>query len=355
MSTFAVTVEQIERVWPHPNADRLELASVKGLAYQFCIGKGEYKPGDSVVYIPIDAVLPDAIVDRLGVRNFLAGGKRVKTAKLRGQISQGLVCKVESLMGDGHEWAGLGLNKPGADLASYLGIVKYEPPEIFITGAKLLPLPYGLGYYDIEGADRFMNVVEMLMDRPCYITEKLEGSNETVLLTLEGALQVCTHGHLIMVEEGAANTYVDTALRCGHMKLLSDLALQRPDCRLALRGELIGPGIQKNIYGLAKHEIRLFDVKVDGAYMDPDTFEAAIQDAQQRVPVLSKGPTLREWLAGRTLQEASNGMSLLNPKTRREGVVIKPMVEDYVDFGDGHPQRLLIKQRSPEYLAKEAD
>lgn len=97
----------------------------------------------------------------------------------------------------------------------------------------------------------------------------------------------------------------------------------------------------------------MFDIKIGGRYVAPDAFENWLPDPMVRVPVLAKGVTLREWLNGRGIQEASNGMSLLNPNVRREGIVIKPMTEEYVDFGDGHRQRLIIKQRSPLYLAKE--
>ena len=98
----------------------------------------------------------------------------------------------------------------------------------------------------------------------------------------------------------------------------------------------------------------LFDAKLDGTYLNAKPFEELFAP-QNRVPVIASGGILRDWLAGRTLQEASNGMSLLNPKVRREGVVIKPMVEESIDFGDGCLQRLILKQRSPEYLAKEGD
>jgi len=350
MSLFKVCIETIGWVGPHPNADRLDLAKVTGLAFQFCIGKDEYKVGDRVLYIPIDSVLPDNIIEKLNIRNFLAGAKknRIKTVQLRGQISQGLVCKPGAVDLEGDLI-------PGEDLAPTLGITKYEPPEIFQAGARLLPLPDGLGRYDIEGADRFMNIIELLMDQPVYITEKLEGSNESIL-NADPEPVVCQHGNLILLDDPTQpNSYVDTARNQGLFTMVREIQVKVDEgSTAALRGELLGPGIQKNIYALKKHEIRMFDVKIGHQYLDAETFEAAIPE-NQRVPVISKGKTLREWLAGRTVQEASNGMSLLNPKIRREGIVIKPMVEQCVDFGDGHLQRLIIKQRSPEYLAKESD
>lgn len=347
MSLFAVTVEKIERVWAHPDADRMDLGSVEGLAFQFCIGKGQYKPGDTVVYIPVDAVLPDVLIDRLNLRNMLAGAQRnrVKTVQLRGQISQGLVVKPESILPEG-----MPVPPVKTDIAELLGITKYEPPEVFIAGGKLVPLPDGLGVYDIEGADRFAQVVEMLMDRPCYITEKVEGSNAALVRKPTGEILVCQRNNTLLMDEGETNTYIEAFKE--YRGLLESLAEYHPGQMIALRGELLGPGVQGNIYKMQGHKIRLFDIKIGQTYLNPEPFQIMIPDSD-RVPVLANGLTLREWLNGRTIQEASNGMSLLNPNVRREGIVIKPMTEEYVDFGDGHRQRLIIKQRSPLYLAKE--
>jgi len=352
MSKFAVTVEKIGQVWKHPNADRLDIASVEGLAFRFCVGKGQYEQGDVVIYIPVDAILPDSLIEKLDIRNYLSGAQknRVKTAQIRGQISQGLVCPLGAVLPDG-----LHVSVIGEDVAPILGITKYEPPEIFTQGGKLLTLPDGLGVYDIEGADRYPNVLDVLMDRPCHITEKIEGTNAALVRRSSGEIITCQRNHSIRMDGGASNTYEDAFKAggfCGTMEVLSQ---RFPNLDVALRGELIGPGIQKNIYKLAFHNVRLFDIKVGGRYLNPDELDVFFPKTTDKVPLLAKCVTLREWLDGRSVQEASNGFSLINPKTRREGIVIKPMIEDRVDFGDGYPQRLIIKQRSPIYLAKEGD
>jgi hypothetical protein len=65
------------------------------------------------------------------------------------------------------------------------------------------------------------------------------------------------------------------------------------------------------------------------------------------VPTLTYDMTLREWLGGKTVQQASNGRAAMVDRLR-EGIVIKPLVEEQIHrFG-----RLFIKQRSPEYLSK---
>lgn len=67
MSEFAVTIERIGEVWNHPNADRLDLARVDGMSFQFIVGRDQYKVGDLVVYFPIDSLLPQNIVEKLGL------------------------------------------------------------------------------------------------------------------------------------------------------------------------------------------------------------------------------------------------------------------------------------------------
>lgn len=92
MSTLRVTAEQLT-VHEHPNADALELAQV-GL-YRAVVAKGAYRTGDFAVYIPEQAVLPDVLIAQLGLTGRLAGGaaNRVKAVRLRGELSQGLVCR----------------------------------------------------------------------------------------------------------------------------------------------------------------------------------------------------------------------------------------------------------------------
>lgn len=76
MSKFAVTIESISKIYPHPNADRLELAQIDGMAYQFIIGKGQFHEGDLVVYFPIDSLLPPTVVSYMGLEGKLSGKKR---------------------------------------------------------------------------------------------------------------------------------------------------------------------------------------------------------------------------------------------------------------------------------------
>jgi len=354
MSTFVVNIKQIEEIKPHPNADRLELAKVIGLGYQFCIRKDAYKVGDPVVYFPVDSLLPAELADKMGIRNFLSGKShdRVKTVKLRGQISQGLVASPETAL---PEWNPFQPEYPSDyDYAPDLNVKKYESPEISCKAGRLVPLPDGVSIYDIEGADNYPEVIKYLLDKPVFITEKLEGTNASYTCNQNHKVFVNQRRYSIKPVESAEHDFYKVAT---DMNLFNKVQAIRtnlaettgnPDVQVTIRGELIGAGIQKNIYKHSKRTVRFFDILVDGKYLDVNEFiDVCHAFTLPVVPILAFDVTLREWLNGKSLQEASNEKSDLFNGINREGIVIKPMIEErHEEIG-----RLIIKQRSPEYLA----
>ena len=345
MSTFVVAVRRISKVLPHGNADKLELAEVEGLAYQFVVPKGSVAVGDDVVYIPIDAVLPDALSLKLGVKNYLAGKdkNRVKTAKLRGAVSQGIVARPAAVRED---WP----YARDVDYKDLLGIVKYDPPPIQSQAGLLKPLPPGVSAYDIESADNFVDVAAELMDEPVFVTEKLEGSNWSATVMADGVKFVSQHHYRIEPVDGATHSFWRVAEEQGLLAALDQLRTAFEGKQVTLRGEYVGPGVQKNIYKLARNRVYLFDIEVNSEPLEAPRFlEIARSFALETAPVLSAGEPLRAWLerAGGDLRRSSDGESKLCPGVAREGIVIKPHAERR------HPKlgRLFLKQRSPEYLA----
>ena len=91
MATFKVSVEKVNKVIDHPDADRLSIVQVLG--YNVITKKNEFKEGNLVVYIPTQAVLPDTVIEELNLKGKLAGSKknRVKEVRLRGVFSEGLI------------------------------------------------------------------------------------------------------------------------------------------------------------------------------------------------------------------------------------------------------------------------
>ena len=348
MSSFSVPVVRIGRVWNHPDADRLDLASVEGLDYQFCVGKGSCKPGDDVVFFPVDSLLPDPLSEHLGVKNFLSGKakNRIKTVKLRGQISQGLTTPTDKVK---EYFSRQGVAWDAGNLAVLLGVTKYEPPEISCKAGKLVGLPDGVPLYDIEGAQNFPEIANSLSERTVCVTEKLEGTNFAISIDREGKFHVCQRSHAIVPDEIGEHDFWKVVRENkfeGRLRELREKCF--PGQHVTLRGEMVGPGIQKNIYKLNKRTVYFFDIMVDREYLPVDTWVDVCElFGFEKVPILSISMTLGEWLGGRNIQEASNGESLLAAGVKREGVVIRPKLEQSVpEIG-----RLIVKQRSPEYLA----
>ena len=163
MSSLVVRVRTIDEIRPHGNADTIELAIVGG--WQTVVRKGEFQPGDNVVYIPPDSILPLELSEKRGVTKYLSNG-RVRVTRLRGENSQGLIFPAEP------EW------EVEQDVAEHLGIVKYEPPLKFTIGDCEVDHPLFPRYTDIENIRNFPDVLNL--GEPVWVSEKLDGTNSRV-------------------------------------------------------------------------------------------------------------------------------------------------------------------------------
>ena len=353
MSEFKVEVRAIEEVRAHPQADRLDLCQVEGLDFQFVYAKDKLRAGDAVVYFPVDSLLPPALIQRMGLEGKLSGKEknRVKTIRLRGEISQGVVMP----LGDLGDFL-TGQEEPGADVTERLGVGKYERPEPHSQEGILSRLPDFMGVYDLEGSERNREVVQILLERPVCITEKIEGTNYSISLDIgKDAILVNQHHHTIVEVEGKReNSFWQATREYDIPRAIREMArLLAAQRNITAYGELIGPGIQGNIYGLPKKRVLFYDIFADGQWIPVERKVQAIAGSTAHVgygalvPVLAQDVTLAAWLDGRTLKAASDGQSALR-NVAREGIVITPMVEGrHERIG-----RLILKQRSPDYLAK---
>ncbi len=349
MSTFAVTTEVIEKIWTHPNADSLELAKLEGMGFQFVIPRGQLSEGELILFFPVDSLVPDYILEYVGLTGKLSGPKknRVKTIRLRGELSEGLLIPPRQL--------GLfPITKVGLDMTEKLGVTKYEPPENLSKNARTRTLPPEIKYYDIEGAQRWPDVVEALMDIPVLVTEKIEGSNYAAMLKRDGTFVVCTHGQQVEELEGCTHTWWEVTRKQDIQAKAQELLDNRPLADyVIIRGEVVGPKIQGNYYNLKDFRLYVFDVEFDGQPVDAAEYEELffLFDAML-APCESYGKTLREYLKfmhKETVQDASNGPTqLVVDLLIREGIVIRPMTEQtWPRLG-----RVILKQRSPDYLLK---
>jgi RNA ligase (TIGR02306 family) len=271
----------------------------------------------------------------------------VKTVKLRGAISQGIVTSPQDVLPDGNF-------VEGQDITELLGVTKYEPPVVAGAGGNLIALPPLVSIYDIEGAERFTAQVEKyLLDVPVMVTEKLEGSHFAASISADG-IAVCQRRFRIDPIDSVEHDWHKAARKSGLLEKLPALKAEieqrfdHPVQVVTVRGEMIGPSIQGNHYRLPTQVLRIFEIEADGIPLEVQPYLDLVAQFQlDTVPLLVFGVTLREWLAGQTLSQASNGLSILNPDVVREGVVIRPLLE----MRDEDLGRVIIKQRSPVYLA----
>jgi len=319
------------------------------LTFNFITGKGLRNEGEEVLYFPVDALLPPKVTQYLELEGKLAGKdkNRVKTIKLRGMISQGVISDfgiIEEMEGE----------KTSETITNFLGIEKYEPEPIMSTAGNLLPLPEGASKYDIEGCERHTEALEQLKTGPVCITEKLEGTNFSVMIN-EEELFVNQRGFTIQEIEGKGNTYWNAARDCGIISFAQWLVQNKKT--VLVYGELCGPNIQKNLYKLKKHQVFVFDIKMDNKWISKlemfdyiETYNNRIDVKNKivHVPIIEKQCMLNNFLNGKSIKEASTASSLLGIKLR-EGIVINPIKEQMCYELSG---RLILKQRSPEYLAK---
>lgn len=363
---FDVTLRRIAEVIPHPNADRLDIVHLEDYDYDSIVQKGQLAAGEMVIYFPVDSQLPADFIQALGLEGKLSHGmpgddgvrlqNRVKTAKLRGIVSQGIVAKPQALPLTPDIQAYFETAKAGSSVTEILGIVKYEPPTIAGKDGTLVGLPDRVSKYDLESAQSYASVVAHLLagNTRVMVTEKIEGSHWFVTRTRDGGYGVGQRNYLIEPVPGQEHIWHRAARIGGFEGVTQALLDQFPDVeRVTIRGELVGPGITGNYYNLQAFRIYVFEIEFDGEPVNVTLFKSLVDSLNlTMVPLLAYDVTLAEALvaAGQESVKAfSNGPSALSPKHLREGIVIRPMDELNDETLGG---RLILKQRSPDYLAK---
>ncbi|WP_327314003.1 RNA ligase (ATP) [Streptomyces sp. NBC_01235] len=348
MSTLRVTAEVLT-VHEHPNADALELAQV-GL-YRAVVAKGAYRTGEAALYIPEQSVLPAELVEELGLTGRLAGSRsdRVKAVRLRGELSQGIVCRPKAL-------ADVDLTRAaaeGTDFAERLGIVKWVPPIPPTMNGDVEAAPDLLPWVDIENIQRYPDIFEP--GEPVVVTEKLHGS--ACLLTYvadDERVYVSSKGFgakSLALAEDPRNLYWRAIRGHGVAEAASRLAARLGARRIGVFGEVYGAGVQDLTYGADGRRDTLgyavFDVsaEIDGTVRWLDAAEL-LDGELPLVPRLFEGPYDSERILDiATGRETVSGRGL----HLREGVVIRPSVERYSPVTGG---RTIAKAVSGAYLTR---
>lgn len=344
------SIQTVTEIKPIDGADAIE--KIRVLGWWVVTKKGEYSVGDRVVYCEVDSLLPERedfeflrkscfrpalVEDGETVR---PAGFRIRTIKLRKQISQG-ICFPLSILPDGVE------PELDREVTEELGIEKFTlPTPANMKGRIKGPFPGFLTKTDETRVQILEEVLERHRGSTFFMTEKLDGSSFTAFLN-DGEFGICSR-NLWLDETDEGN---DLARLATKLELADRLRSMRDQLGfdVAIQGEVIGPGIQKNKYRLKEVELRVFNVFNigTGRYLDLDAFNNAVETVE-----LSPAPFLGTVELDYTIDELvdiSVGTSKLNEQSQREGIVLRPLVETYDETLGG---RLSFKVINPKFLLK---
>lgn len=323
------SVKQISAVKPIENADRICAYQVDG--WWVVDQKDKYSIGDLVIYFEIDSFLPIReefeFLRKNSYKNVpgLGEGFRLKTIKLKGQVSQGLLWSTDILGDISFE--------ENQDVTELLGVQKFEIPEpAQLAGYTRGSFPSWIRKTDQTRVQSIFNKMKYKMFEeasnfiPYFeVTEKLDGSSMSVYFR-DGETGVCSRNNNLKIDESNFdNVFINTALEIGVLNALAVLGKN-----VAIQGELCGPGIQGNKYWLGKPTFYVFDIwDIDNqCYLTRNERSAILKSLEElgcklfEVPLqdlvfIEKHTTLEDLL------QMAEDKSFINNQVEREGLVFK--------------------------------
>jgi len=342
MERKLASIQRIDKVLPIEGADAIEIVMVN--AWKVVSKKGEFKEGDLCVYFEIDSFLPmEKDFEFLRKSSYKkmgdSEGFRLKTIKLRGQVSQGL-CLPLSILEKEDEMK-IGISKQpwgdqlqlgpyddaivieeGADVTAYMGVLKYEPPiPAELSGKVKGGFPGFIRKTDEERIQNMTAEYESMKDKPYYVTEKLDGSSATYYFR-DGVFGVCSRNLELLESEG--NTFWKVA-----RELFIEEKLGTLEENYAIQGEIIGNGIQSNPYKLKGQTVLIFNIfNIDTQeYLGLDDMVHFLHNVNtdgkplELVPIIHYDYKLPNNIS--EILSKAEGKSILNKDTEREGIVIR--------------------------------
>ena len=354
MSVFKVEVVKLH-IAPHPDADVLELAQVGG--YVAVVRKGEFRTGDLAVYIPEGAVVPTEILARMGLEGKLAGPQknRVKAARLRGVLSQGLVGSFKALGIEARE---------GDDVAERLGITKYEPPTPVALGGEVFNAGRELTLdFDVQNWKSYPDILRE--GEEVVFTEKLHGTCTIVAILPYKDAHPEAFGerkNVLIFSKGLGAkglAFKNNERNKDNLYARATRALvaridevQRDTTGVVMPnfilGETFGPGVQDLTYGNGvgfRVFAAAYGYRGDQRYQNWSFVEGSFK-AQfnfETVPVLYRGP-----FSVAAMREHTDGKTAMGADHIREGIVMVPAVERT----DPRIGRVCLKSVSADYLTR---
>lgn len=397
------SIQKIKEVIKHPNADSLDIITILG--WKCIVGKDEYKQGDLVVYCEVDSVLPEKpefefLRERCFVDNGIVRGFRIKTIKLRKEYSQGLILPLSILNGkkyskDTRENPVYDLTE-SKDVTELLEINKFEKPiPLCLQGQVKGNFPGFLSKTDECRVQLLQKLLTEYKGTKCYVSEKIDGSSVTFFLNnnefgvcsrnlelypdnpsyhespkyikrTDGKYQVVDEkGELIgeILDEPPKAPVISENV---YWKIARDYdienRLRRYGQNIAIQGEIYGNGLQGNPLKIGDVRLGVFNIFLidQSKYVSLEemrkiisSFNADSKNQLKIVPILTEEFILNDNID--ELVKYSIGNSVVNPKCKREGIVIRPvdLIENTNYSEDCVRSRISFKVISPEYLLSE--
>jgi len=406
MSTFTCPIVTVKTVTLNMNSDNLDILTFEEIGWVCQDVRGKRKVGDKVIYIPIDSLVD---CSRLEFEFLMKNAKmrkvrplpeseevlrplaRIKTIKLRGEISQGLVIdlpnefwiqigqddlgKIDELYGqyiidrrDDDAIKVRGFAPVGTDASPMVGVTKYEPPQeaVFSANAKG-NFPSWCPKTDAERYQNVNRTIEPYLNDLFSVSIKIDGTSMTVFydrLREGDEFGVCSRNQELKPPEQdpsasvatkygfAMDSYWKAATEQNLREKIYAIAVNNGYQRVALQFELAGEGIQKNTAGIKGQLPWLFDI-----YVTKEGFEGYLDYIQMihmaeeydilTVPIVWKTIPLSELIGNPP--DFSFLQALKYPSGHPiEGLVFVSAHEKFV----GKLGRLKFKYVNQQYLLK---
>lgn len=367
------TVRKISNIRPIENADAIEVCSIDG--WNVVIKKGIHKEGDLVVYIEVDSLLDEnnPVFEFMRPRGF-----KVKTIKLRGVASQGLIIPLKEF----ENTLIIHQLEEGDDLTKVLKISKFEVDDDLLEAQEIKEDEKGLGIAIIRKIKKILKIKDtdkkkygaegfpthlvsktdekrvqnfsknITPDKSFIVTEKLDGTSATYVLEKKKGFfkpkyefYICSR-NLRISEKDTTSKYVKIAKKYAIRERLMEMmeGMKMKECVLSLQGEIVGQGIQKNKYEKELDFYAFTFTKNGTREFLTESFDW-LWKYDGDFPVIKTVPIVSSNHIFSSVEDVvnkSNMKSLLNPRTIAEGIVIR----NTKDLSESY------KAINPEFLLK---
>jgi RNA ligase (TIGR02306 family) len=330
------SIQRIEEVLPIEGADAIEKIRIQGW---WCVTqKGNFKPQDLCLYFEVDSLLPNipqfSFLSKGNTlkKSIIEDGKevigfRLKTIRLRGQISQGLALPL-------FQFPEITDREIGTEVTKQIGVYRYEPPiPVHLAGEMKGLLPGIIPKTDEERVQNCLSLLNKYKGQRFYLTSKIDGTSSTFYKS-DGIFGAC--GHSLEFIENDKNIFWKLANRYNLKEKLPD--------GYAIQAETAGEGIQSNrikLKGVDLYVFYVFDIKKQ-QYLKLDDMLSFVKGlGLKTVPILNDNFILNHTCD--ELLKMADIPSPLNPQLLQEGTVFR--LYDSLE-------KISFKALSNEYILK---